>query len=218
LGFQGNAEEKKPIEVPWTDADWLFHFTPLVLEFREPFKEELHGGSRFSDKIKLSSVRITGSVVRLSRTEASNYLEPIIQEKRDELGATAQYLGRGVVVEDLLREVAKGPRLEVELDEADTLWARQMARQRAGGQRFERIQTESENRGRMVLIVLRGVQVSEEKDGIVVSGGEPFDQKYKIQDESIFNTFFFCLLSLRFYFFGDSPNHFRITSSSATCL
>jgi len=100
---------EKPSDVPWTDAEyeWLLTFTPLVLEFREPFHEEFEGKSKYSAKIKLNSGRIEQSVVRLSPSEAGNYLRPIIEEKRNELNASIQYLGRDVTARQLLEEAAE---------------------------------------------------------------------------------------------------------------
>jgi len=113
--FETERKVEKPSDVPWTDADyeWLLSFSPLALEFREPFNEEFEGKSKYSDKIKLNAGRIVTSVVHLSADEAKNYLEPLVEEKREELNTTAEYLGRGVVVGNLLREVIKGVKVEV---------------------------------------------------------------------------------------------------------
>ena len=108
--FENERKTEKPPDVSWTDADydWLLSFTPLILEFREPFNEEFKGTSKYSNKIKLYAGRIVTSVVHLSPDETKNYLEPLIEEKKEEVNSTTQYLGRVVLVGDLLREVIKG--------------------------------------------------------------------------------------------------------------
>lgn len=42
------------------------------------------------------------------RPQPTAYLEPLIEEKKEEVNSTTQYLGRVVLVGDLLREVIKG--------------------------------------------------------------------------------------------------------------
>jgi len=113
--FESERKAEKPSDVPWTDAEyeWLLSFSPLVLEFRKPFNEEFEGKSKYSDKIKLNAGRIVTSVVHLSPDEAKNYLGPLVEEKQEELKATARYLDRDVVVEDLLRQVVKSVKVEV---------------------------------------------------------------------------------------------------------
>ena len=108
--FETERKTDRPSDVPWTDAeyDWLLTFTPLILEFRVPFHEEFAGPSRYSDKIKLNAGRIATSVVHLSPDETRNYIEPLIEEKKEELRSTAHYRGRLVHVDNLLREVIRG--------------------------------------------------------------------------------------------------------------
>jgi hypothetical protein len=95
--FDTQHRIRNPSEVPWTDAEyeWLLSFNPLVLEFQEPFNEEFEGKSKYSDKIKLNAARIITSVILLSPIEAKNYIEPIIEEKREELAITANRRVRG---------------------------------------------------------------------------------------------------------------------------
>jgi hypothetical protein len=92
--------------VPWTDAqyDCVLSFSSLV-KFREPFDEEFEGKAKYSSKVKLHAGRIITSVVRLSVDEAKNYVKPIIEEKRKELGVSVEYMGHRVVVKELLRRV-----------------------------------------------------------------------------------------------------------------
>jgi hypothetical protein len=116
--FESERKVEKPSDVPWTDADyeWLLSFSPLVLEFHEPFNEEFEGKSKYSEKIKLNAGRIVTSVVHLSPDETRNYLEPLVSEKREDLKATARYLTRDIVVADLLSEVIKRARVEVKAE------------------------------------------------------------------------------------------------------
>jgi len=107
--FESEHKVQNPSEVPWTDAEyaWRLAFSPLVLEFSQPFNEEFEGKSKYSDKIKLNSARIITSVIPLSPIEAKNYLEAIIREKQEELSVIARYLGRDTRVIDILRNTAE---------------------------------------------------------------------------------------------------------------
>lgn len=51
--FDKERKIQSPSEAPWTDAEyeWLLSFSPLVLEFQQPFNEKFEGKSKYSDKI-----------------------------------------------------------------------------------------------------------------------------------------------------------------------
>jgi hypothetical protein len=113
--FDKERKIQNPSEAPWTDAEyeWLLSFSPLVLEFQQPFNEEFEGKSKYSDKIKLNAARIITSVIPLSSIEAKNYIEPIIEEKTEELNIPAKYLGRDIQVLDILRNIVKSKAAEL---------------------------------------------------------------------------------------------------------
>jgi hypothetical protein len=107
--FESEQKVQNPSEIPWTDAEyaWRLAFSPLVLEFGQPFNEEFEGKSKYSDKIKLNAARIITSVIPLSPIEAKNYLEAIIKEKQEELNVTTRYFGRDARVIDILGDTVK---------------------------------------------------------------------------------------------------------------
>ena len=105
-------DSERPVKsgekVPWTDADydWIAQFKPLA-EFSEPFSEEFEGVSKYSEKIKMNSIRIVQSVVKLTPNETRNYLQPLLEGKRLELEVDVSYLGSKTRLDSLLRGLLK---------------------------------------------------------------------------------------------------------------
>jgi MoxR-like ATPase len=120
--FLSEQRVQKRTDAPWTDGqyEWLLFFKPLVLEFREPFDEEFRGKAKaYSEKIKLHAGQIVQSIVALKPEEARNYIEALLKDKETELGVTRDYLGRSVVVAELLRNaIAEGKAIQPELEVA----------------------------------------------------------------------------------------------------
>jgi len=115
--FKKERAVESVADVPWTDAEYayIFYFDPLVLEFGKRFDEEFYGVSKYSEKAKLNSMRIIGSLVRLNGAEAKNYLGAIVVEKASELNAEVAYLGDKVNLLRLLKDTIE--RLAKERDE-----------------------------------------------------------------------------------------------------
>ena len=101
-------------EVPWTDADydWLIQLKPLV-EFKEPFSEKFEGTSKYSDKVKMNSIRIVQSVVKLTPPEIRNYFEALRQEKRAELEVEVIYLESKIHLDSLLAGIMKQSTVQI---------------------------------------------------------------------------------------------------------
>jgi hypothetical protein len=64
--------EEEATEVPWRDAEYLWkQYFRESASFREPFREDFAGVSKYSSKIALSAMRLAGSIVRLKPDELS---------------------------------------------------------------------------------------------------------------------------------------------------
>jgi MoxR-like ATPase len=114
--FESKRKVEKASEVPWADGpyEWLLFFSPLVLEFAEPFDEDFRGRRKsYSSKLDLHSGQLMRSIVPLGQKHATKYVEALGVEKEEELRGIVNYLGRPVVVGDILRQViGKGRQAE----------------------------------------------------------------------------------------------------------
>lgn len=93
-------------KVPWEDYEyrWQQWFDPLV-DFKTPVSEEFIGVSKFSEKLKMPAMRIVGSVVHLSDSEAIKYIELILKEKAEELQDKVNLEGKEVNKVEILRSL-----------------------------------------------------------------------------------------------------------------
>jgi hypothetical protein len=107
--FLSEAPVKSTQEVPWNDANykWKIQLKPLV-EFKSSFSEEFEGVSKYSEKIKMNSIRLVQSVIKLTPSETKDYIQPLLKEKHSELETEADYLGSRIRAEVLLEGILKG--------------------------------------------------------------------------------------------------------------
>lgn len=107
----------KPGETgPWKkfDCEWLVQLRPLV-EFETPYSEHFEGRQKaYSPKIRMSAQKLRPSVVKFNKSQVTNYVRPLIREKKRELVTEAPYLGRKVRLDTLLlslpsRKLLTGP-------------------------------------------------------------------------------------------------------------
>lgn len=100
--FEKENPVKDPSEVPWNDAEYdhLLQLRPLV-EFALPFSEEFQGSSKWSEKIRMNSIRFPRSVFQLAPSETKRYLSSIEAEKGKELEQIVSYLGQNISLRNL---------------------------------------------------------------------------------------------------------------------
>ena len=103
--FMEQESVKEETEVPWDDAEYdlILNFEPLIQEFKEEFSEDFAGKSKYSEKVKINALKISGSVIRLSNTETKAYLKALLKEKQEELSVESELLRSGLTVSKFLR-------------------------------------------------------------------------------------------------------------------
>ena len=104
--FSGEEDIRDSDKVPWFDAEYtlLLSFNPFV-DFQTPMSEEFSGMSKFSEKIRISAMRIVGSVVQLTNSEITKYVESILTEKAEESLAEVTYEGTRVKLAEVLNKL-----------------------------------------------------------------------------------------------------------------
>ncbi len=111
MGIWSFSKEKEvggQDEVPWRDAKykWLLSLESLV-DFQTPVSEEFAGASKFSEKIQINAMRLAGSVVQLTPTEITNYVQSILAEKAAECSAEVDYQGEKRKVAEILDAIVR---------------------------------------------------------------------------------------------------------------